>query len=308
VSKHAVVFAYHDVGVACLQALIDAGVQIDLVITHADDPNETIWFSSVQILCEQQGLPYRIVQKGELPSLIPLLKTIAPDYVFSFYYRFMLPTELLETVKIAALNMHGSLLPKYRGRAPVNWAVLHGETETGATLHVMEAKPDAGDIVEQVAVPIEIHETAKEVFDKVSQAAKRVMEKALPKLLQGKVQRQPNPLAEGSYFGGRRPEDGQIDWSKSAISIYNLIRAVAPPYPGAFTDFKGKKYVIARSSLPLDLSADLSPSITAYLIKSGPGMHLVDNHYFGLCGDGKALELFLAQGHSIVSAPSSSKE
>ena len=292
--KRAVVFAYHDVGVACLQALIDAGMQVDLVITHADDPNERIWFGSVQKLCDQQGLPCRIVKQSELLTLLPQIKEIAPDYLFSFYYRFMLPTELLETATVAALNMHGSLLPKYRGRAPVNWAVLHGETETGATLHVMEAKPDAGDIVGQVAVPIEIHETGKEVFDKVSQAAKRVMENVLPQLMQGDLPRQANRLAEGSYFGGRKPEDGRIDWTKSAMSIYNLIRAVAPPYPGAFTELSGGKVILTRSSLPLDPGADLPPSIAAFLTKSGLGMHLVDNRYFGLCGDGKVLELFLA--------------
>ena len=295
--KHAVVFAYHDVGVACLQALIDVGMQIDLVITHADDPNETIWFSSVQKLCEQRGLPCRIVQPSALLNLVSEIKAIAPDYLFSFYYRFMLPTELLETATIAALNMHGSLLPKYRGRAPVNWAVVNGETETGATLHVMEAKPDAGDIVEQVAVSIEIHETAKEVFDKVSQAAKQVMEKVLPQLMQGNLPRRPNPLTEGSYFGGRKPEDGRIDWTKSAMSIYNLIRAVAPPYPGAFTELSGEKVILTKSSLPLDPGVDLSPSQAAILKKSGLGMHLVDNRYFGLCGDGKALEVFLAQEH-----------
>ncbi len=292
--KRAVVFAYHDVGVACLQALIDAGMQIDLVITHADDPNETIWFGSVQKLCEQRGLRYRIVQQSELLNLVPEIKAIAPDYLFSFYYRFMLPTELLETATIAALNMHGSLLPKYRGRAPVNWAVLHGEIETGATLHIMEAKPDAGDIVGQVAVPIEIHETGKEVFDKVSQAAKQVMEKALPQLMQANLARQANRLAEGSYFGGRKPEDGRIDWTSPAMAIYNLIRAVAPPYPGAFTDFDGKKLTIARSSLPMDPGLDLPSSAAAFLTKSGLGMHLVDNRYFGMCGDGKVLELFLA--------------
>jgi len=292
--KRAVVFAYHDVGVACLQALIDAGMQIDLVITHADDPNERIWFGSVQKLCAQWSLPCRIVQQSDLLTLVPEIKAIAPDYLFSFYYRFMLPTELLETARIAALNMHGSLLPKYRGRAPVNWAVLHGETETGATLHVMDAKPDAGDIVGQVAVPIEIHETGKEVFDKVSEAAKQVMEKVLPQLMQGNLPRQPNRLAEGSYFGGRKPEDGRIDWTSPAMPIYNLIRAVAPPYPGAFTDLNGEKLTIARSSLPMDPRIDLPSSAAAFLTKSGLGIHLVDNHYFGLCGDGKVLELFLA--------------
>ncbi len=295
VTKHAVVFAYHDVGVRCLQALLDAGMTIDLVITHADDPNETIWFESVAELCKRNHLPYEILQRDQLSQLLPRLQQLSPDYIFSFYYRFMIPIELLRTAQIAALNMHGSLLPKYRGRAPVNWAVLHGEVETGATLHTMEEKPDAGDIVAQIAVPIEIHETAHQVFNKVSDAAKRVMNGVLPKLMKGEVPRRQNDLAQGSYFGGRKPEDGRVDWAQSAISIYNFIRAVAPPYPGAFTEFQGKKWLLAKSSLPLDPKVDLSPELAQFLEKSTPGLHLVDNRYFGLCGDGKVLELLSIQ-------------
>lgn len=294
-NKHAIVFAYHDVGVHCLQALLDAGVVIDLVITHDDDPKETIWFGSVRELCKRNRLPYEILQRDQLLQLLPRFQQQSPDYIFSFYYRFMIPLELLKTAKIAALNMHGSLLPKYRGRAPVNWAVLHGEVETGATLHIMEAKPDAGDIVGQIAVPIEIHETAHEVFNKVSLAAKKVMESVLPALMQGDVPRRLNDLSQGNYYSGRKPADGRVDWTQSAISIYNLIRAVAPPYPGAFTEFQGKTWLLAKSSLPLDPKIDLSPQLVHLLEKSTPGLHLVDNCYFGLCGDGKVLELLSVQ-------------
>jgi methionyl-tRNA formyltransferase len=294
-NKHAIVFAYHDVGVHCLQALLDAGIHIDLVITHADDPHENIWFGSVAKLCQQHDIPYQIIERDQLVNLLPQLQRLSPDYIFSFYYRFLIPIELLKTAKIAALNMHGSLLPKYRGRAPVNWAVLHGEAETGATLHIMEAKPDAGDIVGQIAVPIEIHETAHEVFNKVSSAAKKVMESVLPALIKGDVPRRLNDLHEGAYFGGRKPADGRVDWTQSAISIYNLIRAVAPPYPGAFTEFQGKTWLLAKSSLPLDPKIELSPQLVHFLEKSTPGLHLVDNRYFGLCGDGKVLELLSVQ-------------
>lgn len=291
VNQHAVVFAYHDVGVYCLQALLDAGMHIDLVITHDDDPNENIWFGSVAKLCQENHIPYEIVERDQLLKLLPRLIALSPDYIFSFYYRFMIPAELLKVPKLAALNMHGSLLPKYRGRAPVNWAVLHGEVETGATLHVMEAKPDAGDIVDQIAVSIEIHETAHNVFNKVSNAAKRVIERVLPKLMKGEIPRSPNDLSRGNYYGGRKPEDGRIDWSQPAITIYNLIRAVAPPYPGAFTEFQGRVWILSKSSLPLIIETDLSPQVAQILKKSTPGLHLVDNRYFGLCGDGKVLEL-----------------
>ncbi len=133
-----------------------------------------------------------------------------------------------------ALNMHGSLLPRYRGRAPVNWAVIKGERETGATLHYMVTKPDAGDIVAQQAVPILPNDTAFDVFGKVTLAAEMVLDQVLPDLLAGTAPRIPQDLARGSYFGGRRPEDGRIDWDAGAAEIHNLVRGVAPPYPGAF--------------------------------------------------------------------------
>jgi methionyl-tRNA formyltransferase len=289
---HAVVFAYHDVGVNCLKALLHAGVQIDLVVTHQDDPNENVWFGSVKKLCEEKNIAYLTPNANQLIDLVPQIQELAPDYLFSFYYRHMIPTELLACAKIAALNMHGSLLPKYRGRAPVNWAILHGETETGATLHVMEAKPDAGDIVGQSVVSIGPNETATEVFGKVSQAAVTVMNQLLPELVQDHVPRKPNPLALGSYFGGRKPADGQILWQQTAKQVHDLVRAVAPPYPGAFTDWQGQRMIVARTSLE-----GLYP---AQLNLQSPGIQVVDNQVFGVCGNQKAvaiLDWFPAKTH-----------
>ena len=279
----AVVFAYHDVGVNCLKALLGAGIQIDLVVTHQDDPNENVWFGSVAKLCEEKKIPYITPNSNQLMDLVPQIQKLAPDYLFSFYYRHMIPAELLACAKIAALNMHGSLLPKYRGRAPVNWAILHGETETGATLHIMEAKPDAGDIVGQSAVSIGPNETATEVFGKVSQAAVAVMNQVLPELVQGQIPRKPNNLAKGSYFGGRKPADGQILWHQTAQQVHNLVRAVAPPYPGAFTDWQGQRMIVARTSLegPFPEQLDLQAS----------GIQVVDNQVFGVCGDQRAVAI-----------------
>ena len=279
----AVVFAYHDVGVDCLKALLAAGIQVDLVVTHEDDPNENVWFGSVSKLCAEKHIPYVTPSAPELPSLIPQLQMLHPDYIFSFYYRNMIPAEILACAKIAALNMHGSLLPKYRGRAPVNWAILHGETKTGATLHVMEIKPDAGDIVGQAEVDIGPDETATEVFTKVSQAAVKVMNTVLPQLIQGNVPRKANPLSQGSYFGGRKPADGQIRWGQTAFEVHNLVRAVAPPYPGAFTDWQGQTMIVARSSLrgPFPDKLDLGAC----------GIQVVDNRVFGICGDHTVIEI-----------------
>ncbi|WP_114689421.1 formyltransferase [Polynucleobacter necessarius] len=280
---HAVVFAYHDVGVNCLKALLNAGIQIDLVVTHQDDPNENVWFGSVVKLCAEKKIPYITPNANELVNLIPKLQSLTPDYIFSFYYRFMIPGKILTCAKIAALNMHGSLLPKYRGRAPVNWAILHGETETGATLHIMEAKPDAGDIVGQTAVSIGPDETATDVFGKVSQAAVSVVEQVLPSLLDGKIPRQPNELEKGSYFGGRKPADGQIHWNQTAKQVHDLVRAVAPPYPGAFTDYDGKIMTVARTSLKGPFPAQLNLGVC--------GVQVVDNRVFGICRDHQAVEI-----------------
>jgi len=280
---HAVVFAYHDVGVNCLKALLHAGIQIDLVVTHQDDPNENVWFGSVAKLCEEQKIPCITPNANQLIDFIPQIQKLAPDYLFSFYYRHIIPVELLACAEIAALNMHGSLLPKYRGRAPVNWAILHGETQTGATLHIMEAKPDAGDIVGQSAVSIDSNETATDVFGKVSQAAVQVMNQVLPDLVQGHVPRKPNLLAEGSYFGGRKPADGQILWQQTAKQVHDLVRAVAPPYPGAFTDWQGRRMIVDRTSPggPFPAQLDLQTQ----------GIQVVDNQIFGVCGDQRAVAI-----------------
>ena len=280
---HAVVFAYHDVGVNCLKALLAGGIQVDLVVTHQDDPHENVWFASVAKLCADQHIPYITPSANDLDALIPKLQALAPDYIFSFYYRHMIPAQILACAKITALNMHGSLLPKYRGRAPVNWAILHGETETGATLHIMETKPDAGDIVGQASVSIGPDETATDVFGKVSQAAVKVITEALPKLIQGKVPRKPNELQKGSYFGGRKPSDGQIHWHQKAIQVHNLVRAVAPPYPGAFTYHQGQTMIVARTSLQGPFPSNLDLGVQ--------GIQVVDNRVFGICGDGQAVEI-----------------
>jgi methionyl-tRNA formyltransferase len=252
-------------------------------VTHQDDPNENVWFGSVAKLCAEKNIPYITPNANELANLIPRFQELAPDYIFSFYYRFMIPEQILKCAKIAALNMHGSLLPKYRGRAPVNWAILHGETETGATLHVMEAKPDAGDIVGQAAVSIGPDETATDVFGKVSEAAVKVIEQVLPSLIRGNIPRKPNELQKGSYFGGRKPADGQIHWNQTAKQVHDLVRAVAPPYPGAFTDHNNKTMIVGRTSLNGPFPANLDLGVC--------GIQVVDNRVFGICGDRQAVEI-----------------
>jgi len=243
----AVVFAYHDVGARCLRVLLAHGIDVPLVVTHEDDPTEALWFERVADVADDHGIPWMAPQDANAGGVVARFRELAPDFVFSFYYRRMLSEQILAIPSRGALNMHGSLLPKYRGRAPVNWAVLHGERETGASLHYMAAKPDAGDLVAQMAVPILPEDTAREVFDKVTVAAECTLDRIMPSLVAGTAPRKPLDLTRGSYFGGRKPEDGRIDWSQDATRIHNLVRAVAPPYPGAFTDVAGHRMRVLRT-------------------------------------------------------------
>ncbi len=237
----AVVFAYHNVGVRCLSVLLAHGVDVALVVTHKDNKAETIWFESVERLATINRIPCVTPDDPNTPEWIDRVRALEPDFIFSFYYRHMLDVALLGAARSGAYNMHGSLLPKYRGRVPVNWAVLHGERQTGATLHRMVAKPDAGAMVAQQSVPILPNDTAHDVFQKVTVAAEIALDSVLPKLLNGTAPHIPLDLTQGSYFSGRKPEDGRIDWTHSPARIHNLIRAVAPPYPGAFADVAGKR-------------------------------------------------------------------
>jgi methionyl-tRNA formyltransferase len=243
----AIVFGNHDVGVRCLSVLLAAGVDVPLVVTHDDEPHESAAFASVVKMAVAQGLTVALPDDANEPGFTNRIAALAPDFIFSFYYRQLLPPQLLGLARRGALNMHGSLLPKYRGRAPVNWTVVRGETHTGATLHYMTEKADAGDIVDQQVVPILPDDTAFDVFKKVTFAAELVLWRSLPGLIAGTAPRKPQEKAATTYFGRRRPEDGRIDWNADAKTVHDLVRGVAPPYPGAYTVIQGRKLRILRT-------------------------------------------------------------
>lgn len=282
----AVVFAYHNVGARCLEVMLEQGLRIELLLTHDDDPGETIWFDSVRRIAEAHGVPVIAPEDPNAPEIVERIRSLKPDFLFSFYYRRMLSPALLATATRGAYNMHGSLLPRYRGRVPVNWAIIKGETETGATLHEMVEKPDAGRIVDQQAVPIGPDDLAIDVFHKVTGAAAQVLRRSLPGLVAGTAQLTAQDLSRGSYFSGRKPEDGRIDWSQPAAAIHNLVRAVAPPYPGAFTDIAGSRLLVLRSRLASDRQA----------LPGGPGLYSRDGILHADCGDGRVLQLLHTEG------------
>ncbi len=288
----ACVFAYGDVGARCLDVLLNGGVEVRAVVTHVDDPAETRWFADVATVARERGLRcLQCERPAEDPRLVEVLSAARPDFIFSFYFRQLLPMQLVAFARRGALNMHGSLLPRYRGRAPINWAILRGERETGATLHYMVDRADAGDIVDQQRVPIGIDDTALDVSRKVTDAAELVLARSLPGLIDGTARRVRQAILPGEYFGRRRPEDGRIDWSQPAKTIHDLVRAVAPPFPGAFTDLDGERWWIHATRLVEPIP---SP-------QPAPVLHARDGHCYIACSDGQTLEVrALANGQGPV--------
>jgi methionyl-tRNA formyltransferase len=268
--------------------LLSAGVEVPLVVTTKDDPKETQWFASTAVMAADYGLTVVTPDDVNTPELEQTVTELRPDFVFSFYFRSMIGANLLKAARLGALNIHGSMLPRYRGRAPVNWAILHGERETGATLHYMNARADAGDIVDQLAVPILENDEARDIFGKVTVSAEIILARSLPGLIAGTAPRLPQQLQAGQYFGRRRPEDGRIDWAAGARDIHNLVRAVAPPFPGAFGQIDGQRWMIHKTRVE---PRTIEPSARARLFGA-------DGHCYVACRDGGVLRILAAANDS----------
>ncbi|MBP8910447.1 MAG: bifunctional UDP-4-amino-4-deoxy-L-arabinose formyltransferase/UDP-glucuronic acid oxidase ArnA [Phycisphaerae bacterium] len=252
----AVVLAYHDIGCIGIEALLRHGIEIAAVFTHIDDPQENLWFRSVAELAAAQNIPVFAPQDINHPLWVRRIQDMAPDVLFSFYYRKMVKPAILEIPPRGCLNLHGSLLPKYRGRCPVNWVLINGETQTGVTLHHMTPAPDAGDIVSQKVVPISQDDTARSLHEKLANASRELLDEILPQIKSGTAPRTPQDAAQATYFGGRRPDDGEINWTSTPHQIRNLVRAVTRPYPGAFSHLGDKKCLFwSVSVVPCNVDA-----------------------------------------------------
>lgn len=258
-SPRLIVFGYHDIGMACLQELLDQGANVVAVVTHRDDPGEAIWFGSVAELAAARGIPVHTPEDPNTPSFVEQVRGLRPDLVFSFYYRRLLCPALLAIPSLAAMNLHGSLLPKYRGRAPLNWVLVNGESVTGVTLHHMDARADHGDIIAQRAIPIAVEDTALTLSRKLTTAARTLLGETYPLIVTGRAPRIPQDHAAATKFSRRSPADGLIDWSRSAWETFNLIRAVTRPFPGAFTVWAGRKFFLWSARPPRGRSSQAPP-------------------------------------------------
>ncbi len=243
-----VLFAYQEMGYACMRSLLEMGAPVVALFTHRDDPGEEIWWHSCADLAVRSGIPLHYAEKID-DGWIATIEAMKPDVIYSFFYRNLLPERLLDCARLGAYNVHGALLPRYRGRASVNWVLVNGETETGVTLHHMVARADAGDIVAQRAVQIDDSDTALTLYRKLVPIGAQLIREFHPLIAAGRAPRRAQDLASGSYFGRRRPEDGRIDWRWPARRIFNLVRAVTHPYPGAFCMLNGRKLLVWQAQI-----------------------------------------------------------
>jgi methionyl-tRNA formyltransferase len=237
-------FGYSEVGYECLSLLLGRHDNVVALITHEDNPHEKIWFKTPAMAAKARGLPVHVPDKVGTTEWIERIAAMRPDLILSVYYRNMVSTKVLALAPLGAFNMHGSLLPRYRGRAPINWAVLNGERRIGMTLHRMVREPDAGNIVDQEGADIGPRDTAEQAFRKVLPCARAVLARQIDALLAGTAPEAPQDASKATYFGGRKPEDGRIDWNQASVQVFNLVRAVTDPYPGAFSDVGGARLMV----------------------------------------------------------------
>jgi len=232
----AVVCAYSSVGTAALEGLLEAGVDVVALYTYAQGPDE-LWFTPPAAVAAAHGIPVHLAPAFNEDSVYAAIQAHRPDFLFSFYFREMIQARFLELPRLGAYNLHGSLLPKYRGRAPINWVLVKGEAETGVTLHAMTPKPDDGHIVAQARLPIAWDETALSLTDKAASAGRDLVRSAVPGLVDGSIQRlDQKALGPSTYFGGRKPADSRLDFAMTVGEAFNQIRAVADPWPNAFLE------------------------------------------------------------------------
>ncbi|MBK0017687.1 bifunctional UDP-4-amino-4-deoxy-L-arabinose formyltransferase/UDP-glucuronic acid oxidase ArnA [Kosakonia cowanii] len=278
----AVVFAYHDMGCVGVQALLDAGFDIAAIFTHADNAQENAFFGSVARLAAERGIPVYAPDDVNHPLWVDRIAEMKPDVIFSFYYRNLLGEAILNSARIGAFNLHGSLLPAYRGRAPLNWVLVNGETQTGVTLHRMISRADAGAIIAQQAVEIADADDALSLHRKLTESAKHLLEGALPTLKSGTFSETAQDESKASYVGRRTPEDGRLEWEKPAQTLHNLVRAVSDPWPGAFSFVGTHKFIVWKSRV----RSDVAPARAGTVISVAP--------LIIACGEG-ALEVMTGQ-------------
>lgn len=265
----------HTVGVRVLEEIIKTQAIVG-VVAHPPDPEDGVKYLSVYDFAIHHSLKViRSDAKGDIVQ--KLIDETKPDLLWVTDYRYLLPNSLIRKAPLGAVNFHPSLLPKYRGRAPINWAILNGETELGLTVHFIDEGMDSGDIIAQQKFTLTQEQDVGDALEMLYPIYQELTLLTLRFFESGQVPRAPQDHLQATSYPKRRPKDGLIDWELSASHIHNFVRALARPYPGAFTYLGDQKIIIWKSYLGYKIH------------DSKPGQVISndsDNSFCVACGEG----------------------
>jgi methionyl-tRNA formyltransferase len=284
---------FHAEGIPALDALLAEGAPIAAVLTlRADLAARRSGGADYRPVCEHYGVPLHEIASINDPRARELLAANAPDVVFVIGWHQIVRAETLALARIGMVGAHASLLPKDRGSAPINWALIHGEEESGNSLFWLAEGVDDGDLIEQVRYPITPYDTCATLYARVASANREMLQRLVPRLLAGEVPRRPQPQHNGAsrVLPRRRPADGAVDWAQPVQTVYNFIRALTRPYPGAFSAIGGRRYRVWQSALAHCAGARVAPGVVL-----GPVVSPVDEACGQLvaCADGSLVLLEL---------------
>lgn len=287
-----------DRGLECLKFLTKKGVNVAAIFCMKEDDHEyEKYYKQVEKLANRKKIPIKITNSVKTEENIQLIRKLNPVLILVMGWRTLIPKEILDVPKKGAVAVHESLLPKYRGFAPVNWAVINGEEATGVTLFYMNEGMDSGEIIDQKIIHIGVNDTAHQIYQKTKKASVDLIAQHIESLMKGKTLRLPQNDDEATYTCPRIPEDGMINWNCTANEIHNLIRGLSFPYPGAFTLYKGKRLFIQKAILTPN-HRDFVGSIPGRVVALGNGWIEV------LAGDRRVLRIEKVQeeGGEIIDA------
>lgn len=241
----------HTVGVTALAALLDAGADVGGVVAHPPDPEDGVRYESLFEFARDRGLEV-IRSTGRDSGLRNFVAAARPELLWITDYRYLLPGEIVESAVHGAVNLHPSLLPRYRGRAPINWAIINGERRLGLTAHFVDEGMDTGDIIEQHAFELGDDEDVAVALARLMPLYDAVSRSVFDAFCRGTVSRRPQDHARATSYPRRTPEDGRLNWRDSAVRVKDFVRALARPYPGAFTELRGVRCALWRARVEPD--------------------------------------------------------
>jgi methionyl-tRNA formyltransferase len=236
-------------GFRSLEHLLRRGERILCIFTLRDDlAAKTSGAMRFDDVAERHGIPLVKVRNINDPEPVERIRALAPDLVLVIGWTQLVKAEILRIPRYGCIGFHASLLPQYRGRAPINWALINGESRTGNTMMLLEEGVDDGDILAQREIPIGFEDTCATLYEKVAETEFDMLDEVLPLIRAGRTPRRKQDPSRVSVMPKRRPEDGLIDWGKPARRLYDWVRALTHPYPGAFTHLEGRKVFVWKAA------------------------------------------------------------